>query len=155
MPANPLNMDDFGGEMYQLAMSKEAQPLLDAVKKFIAEEVDPWTQEFHELQASVDDPWTYHPQALELLEAAKAKAKSQGLWNFFLPNAETGEGLSNLDYAYIAQELGKNSPGLGVPQLRRPRHRQHGGHRAGRYPRAEEAVARATARRRDPVLPSG
>ncbi|MEE9414167.1 MAG: acyl-CoA dehydrogenase family protein, partial [Acidimicrobiales bacterium] len=28
-------------------------------------------------------------------------------WNFFLPNAETGEGLSNLDYAYIAQELGK------------------------------------------------
>jgi acyl-CoA dehydrogenase len=29
------------------------------------------------------------------------------LWNFFLPNAETGEGLSNLDYAYIAAELGK------------------------------------------------
>ena len=38
----------------------------------------------------------------------KAKAKANGLWNFFLPNAETGEGLSNLDYAYIAQELGKN-----------------------------------------------
>ena len=30
------------------------------------------------------------------------------MWNFFLPNAETGEGLSNLDYAYIAMELGKN-----------------------------------------------
>ena len=39
---------------------------------------------------------------------SKAKAKAQGLWNFFLPNAETGEGLSNLDYAYIANELGKN-----------------------------------------------
>ena len=38
----------------------------------------------------------------------KAKAKSNGLWNFFLPNAETGQGLSNLDYAYIANELGKN-----------------------------------------------
>jgi len=38
----------------------------------------------------------------------KAKAKKAGLWNFFLPNAETGEGLSNLDYAYIANELGKN-----------------------------------------------
>ena len=36
------------------------------------------------------------------------KARAQGLWNFFLPNAETGEGLSNLDYAYIASELGKN-----------------------------------------------
>jgi acyl-CoA dehydrogenase len=39
-----------------------------------------------------------------VLEAAKA----EGLWNFFLPNAETGEGLSNLDYANIAVELGKN-----------------------------------------------
>jgi acyl-CoA dehydrogenase len=29
------------------------------------------------------------------------------LWNFFLPDAETGEGLKNLDYAYIAAELGK------------------------------------------------
>ena len=31
-----------------------------------------------------------------------------GLWNFFLPDSETGEGLSNLDYAFIANELGKN-----------------------------------------------
>ncbi len=38
----------------------------------------------------------------------KDKAKEQGLWNFFLPDAETGEGLSNLDYAYIAMEFGKN-----------------------------------------------
>ena len=38
----------------------------------------------------------------------KAKAKANGLWNFFLPDAETGQGLSNLDYAYIAVELGKN-----------------------------------------------
>ena len=38
----------------------------------------------------------------------KAKAKANGLWNFFLPDAETGEGLANLDYAYIAIELGKN-----------------------------------------------
>ena len=48
------------------------------------------------------------PGQLELLDSVKAKAKANGLWNFFLPNAETGEGLSNLDYAYIAAELGKN-----------------------------------------------
>src|SRR5215216_7360825 len=52
--------------------------------------------------------WGYGEGQLELLDAVKAKAKTQGLWNFFLPNAETGEGLSNLDYAYIAVELGKN-----------------------------------------------
>ncbi|MBW2397127.1 MAG: acyl-CoA dehydrogenase family protein, partial [Deltaproteobacteria bacterium] len=47
------------------------------------------------------------PGQLELLDAVKDKAKAQGLWNFFLPDAETGQGLSNLDYAYIAAELGK------------------------------------------------
>ena len=36
------------------------------------------------------------------------QAKKEGLWNFFLPDAETGEGLKNLDYAYIAVELGKS-----------------------------------------------
>ncbi len=45
---------------------------------------------------------------MEILADLKARAKSEGLWNFFLPNAGTGEGLSNLDYAYIAFELGKN-----------------------------------------------
>ena len=43
-----------------------------------------------------------------MLERAKDKAKAEGLWNFFLPDAHSGEGLSNLDYAYIAAELGKN-----------------------------------------------
>ncbi len=47
------------------------------------------------------------PGQLELLQTAKDKAKTSGLWNFFLPDAETGEGLKNLDYAYIAAELGQ------------------------------------------------
>ncbi len=45
---------------------------------------------------------------LELLEGAKNKAKESGLWNFFLPDSEIGSGLTNLDYAYIAVELGKS-----------------------------------------------
>ena len=45
---------------------------------------------------------------LELLEGAKNKAKASGLWNFFLPHSEIGRGLTNLDYAYIAAELGKH-----------------------------------------------
>ena len=43
MPANPLNTDDFGGELYNLAMSEGARPLLDQVKAFIADEVEPIT----------------------------------------------------------------------------------------------------------------
>ncbi|HEX5946678.1 MAG TPA: acyl-CoA dehydrogenase family protein, partial [Acidimicrobiales bacterium] len=108
MPANPLNVDDFGGELFNLGMSPEARPLLDQVKAFVANEVEPMTAEFFALGADRADRWSYAPGQLELLDGVKAKAKANGLWNFFLPDAETGQGLSNLDYAYIAAELGKN-----------------------------------------------
>lgn len=96
-------------DLNDLTMSEEARPLFDHVKKFIADVVDPMSVEFHELGKGRPDIWQYAPGQLEVLEEAKNEAKKQGLWNFFLPDAETGEGLKNLDYAYIAAELGKNS----------------------------------------------
>jgi len=89
-------------------MSEDARPLLDALAKHIRENVDPITEEFHRLGEGRAERFSHAPGQLELLETAKNKAREAGLWNFFLPNAETGEGLSNLDYAYIAFELGKN-----------------------------------------------
>jgi acyl-CoA dehydrogenase len=97
------SMDDL-----DLRMSEGVRPLYDAVVRFIADEVEPITEEFHRLGEGRADRWSWADGQLELLEGAKAKAREQGLWNFFLPNAETGQGLSNLDYAYIAVELGKN-----------------------------------------------
>jgi acyl-CoA dehydrogenase len=94
-------------DLFDLTMSEEAQPLLDAVKKHIKDNVEPISEEFYALDNEKTDRWTWHPRQLELLDGAKAKAKESGLWNFFLPDADTGEGLSNLDYAYIANELGK------------------------------------------------
>ena len=108
MPANPLNLDDFGGEHYNQSMSAGARPLLEQVKEFITNEVDPITAEFFRLGEGRAERWSFAPGQLELLDGVKAKAKAIGLWNFFLPDAETGQGLSNLDYAYIAVELGKN-----------------------------------------------
>ena len=101
-------MSDLDADLFNLAMSEQAQPLMAAVKKHIAENVDPITEEFFRLDEEKKDRWSWHPRQLELLDGAKAKAKASGLWNFFLPDAETGEGLSNLDYAYIAAELGKS-----------------------------------------------
>ena len=91
-----------------LRMSDKGRPLFEAVKRHIAENVVPILEEFDDLDHQKTDRWSWHPRQLELLDGAKKKAKAAGLWNFFLPNAETGEGLSNLDYAYIAVELGKN-----------------------------------------------
>src|SRR5690349_5072935 len=91
-----------------LAMSEHAAPLFERVVEFIANEVDPITEEYYRLGEGRAEHWGYGEGQLELLEGVKAKAKANGLWNFFLPDAETGEGLSNLDYAYIANELGKS-----------------------------------------------
>ena len=97
------SMDDL-----DLRMSEEVRPLFEAVKSFIRSEVDPITEEFYRLGATRTEKWSWAPGQLELLDGVKMKAKSLGLWNFFLPDAKTGKGLSNLDYAYIAAELGKN-----------------------------------------------
>ncbi|MSX21883.1 MAG: acyl-CoA dehydrogenase [Actinobacteria bacterium] len=89
-------------------MSTKVEPLYEAVKAFIRDEVEPITEEFYRLGENRTERWSWAPGQLELLDGAKSKAKASGLWNFFLPNADTGEGLTNLDYAYIANELGKN-----------------------------------------------
>jgi acyl-CoA dehydrogenase len=95
-------------ELNDLRMSDKALPLFNKVKAFIRDVVVPASEEFHRLGEGRPDIWQYAPGQLEVLDAAKEKAKAAGLWNFFLPDAHTGEGLSNLDYAYIAVELGKD-----------------------------------------------
>jgi acyl-CoA dehydrogenase len=89
-------------------MSDGARPLFEKVKAFIADEIEPMSEKYVALGEGRPDRWQFAPGQLELLKGVKDKAKASGLWNFFLPDAETGEGLSNLDYAYIAFELGKS-----------------------------------------------
>ena len=102
-------MSELAPELFELSMSEKAQPLMDAVKVHIRDNVDPITEEFFALNNEKDDRWSWHPRQLELIDGAKRKAKDNGLRNFFLPDSELGEGLTTLDYAYIATELG-NSP---------------------------------------------
>jgi acyl-CoA dehydrogenase len=42
-----------------------------------------------------------------VMEELKAKARAAGLWNMFLPDEENGAGLSNSDYAPLAEMLGR------------------------------------------------
>jgi len=95
-------------ELNDLRMSEQVRPLYEHVKKFIRETVDPMSVEFAKLGEKKTDRWSFTPEQLAVLQKAKDKAKEEGLWNFFLPDDETGQGLKNLDYAYIAVELAKN-----------------------------------------------
>lgn len=98
---------DLNAELNNLGMSKDARPLFDAVKQHIKDNVEPIVEDFFRLGEGRANRWSWAPGQLDLLEAAKDKAKASGLWNFFLPGSEIGRGLTNLDYAYIAAELGK------------------------------------------------
>ena len=57
----------------------------------------------HQLRESGDPH--HQPQVMEEL---KARARERGLWNMFLPDAEHGAGLSNGDYAPLAEILGRS-----------------------------------------------
>jgi len=107
-PTSAFNLDP-SDPLSDLRMSEKSRPLYEHVKRFIKETVNPMAEQYEKLGQGRTgaDRWQYAPGQLELLNAAKEQAKKEGLWNFFLPDAETGEGLSNLDYAYIAAELGK------------------------------------------------
>jgi acyl-CoA dehydrogenase len=108
MPKPAMHSGSTTDDSLNLAMSARAIPLYEAVVNFINTEIEPHTAEFFRLGEGRADHWGYGDGQLELLEKLKNKAKDAGLWNFFLPNAESGEGLSNLDYAYLAVEMGKN-----------------------------------------------
>ena len=46
---------------------------------------------------------------VEIMEGLKAKARARNLWNFWLTDSERGYGLSTVEYAYLAEEMGKVS----------------------------------------------
>ena len=96
-------------ELFELSMSEKTQPLMDLVKKHCEENIKPIQQEYSALQNEKEDRWSWHPRQIELMEGAKEKARELGLWNFFLPDPDgnIGDGLTNLDYTYVASEIGK------------------------------------------------
>ena len=102
-----MTYDPNDSELNDLRMSDEGRVLYDRVNRFVVEEVAPISDQFFEMGEGREDRWSYVPGQLELLETVKDKARAEGLWNFFLPDAESGEGLKNLDYAFIAGILGK------------------------------------------------
>ncbi len=85
-------------------LSEKGADYLKRVRQFMKEEIEPVEPEYLRELRSLDNPWVVLP----VIEQLKAKAKSQGLWNMFLPKSELGAGLSNADYAAIAEETGRS-----------------------------------------------
>jgi acyl-CoA dehydrogenase len=83
--------------------SPEAQQMQQTLRRFIEREVLPRDGEWHRLAESGTYP-------LQVVEPLKARAKAAGLWNLFLPGLkadEPGTRMSNLEYAPMAEIMGR------------------------------------------------
>jgi len=84
--------------------SPKTRDWIERIQTFMDEHIHPAQQAYaEEVDALAGRSW----QIPEVLEKLKAKAKSQGLWNLFLPGSELGAGLSNLEYAPLAEIMGR------------------------------------------------
>ncbi|HEX4480083.1 MAG TPA: acyl-CoA dehydrogenase family protein [Rudaea sp.] len=86
------------------AYSDRARALRDRLATFQREHVEPAESEYVAHVARDGQRWTIPP----VMESLKKKARDAGLWNLFLPDAKLGAGLSNLDYAPIAEITGRS-----------------------------------------------
>jgi len=81
----------------------EAIDLIARVKDFIEKECIPSEDIFHKQIGEGENRWNSYP---EVINELKDKAKSKGLWNLFLPESEFGAGLTNYEYAHLAEVMG-------------------------------------------------
>ncbi len=89
--------------------SDKTQELVSKVKAFVNENIIPIEQRHHEdvrmrNAAGNQEKWAVSDE----IKSLKQKAKQAGLWNLFLPDVALGGGLTNAEYALVAEEMGRS-----------------------------------------------
>src|SRR5258708_39050293 len=83
--------------------SPRAEEIYQKLQAFMELHVYPNERLFHQ-QNNQGERW----QPVPLMEELKTKAKTEGLWNLFLPESVYGAGLTNLEYAPMAELMGRS-----------------------------------------------
>ncbi len=86
------------------AHSDKTEDWMARVRRFMDAHVYP-NEETYARQVAEGERW----QPVQVIEELKEKAKADGLWNLFLPESEHGAGLTNLEYAPLAEIMGRVS----------------------------------------------
>jgi acyl-CoA dehydrogenase len=84
--------------------SPRTAELLEQVRVFMDQLVIPNEGTYHQQLAEADDFHALPP----IMEELKEKARQQGLWNLFLNHGSWGAGLTNLEYAPLAEQMGRS-----------------------------------------------
>ncbi len=87
--------------------SPKVKALQQRVSAFMDEHIYPAEKWFHaEVEANRAKGNAWVPT--QIMEDLKAKARAAGLWNLWLPESEYGAGLTNLEYAPLAEITGRS-----------------------------------------------
>jgi acyl-CoA dehydrogenase len=129
------------------AFDDRTEQLRGALLAFMDAHVYPAEPEFERTDPEAPFSW----ERPKIMAELRAEARRRGLWNLFLPDAERGAGLTNLQYAPLAEITGR-SPQVAPEALNcaAPDTGQHGAAAPARHPGTAATVAPATARGRDP-----
>jgi acyl-CoA dehydrogenase len=85
-------------------LSDRCKEFQERVQAFMDERIYPAESVVHQQVAEADTPY-FHPPVIEEL---KEEARARGLWNLFHPHEEWGPGLSNAEYAPLAEIMGRS-----------------------------------------------
>ncbi len=96
---------DSRGDIVDFRYNDKSRQLLEQVRAFMKEHIYPIEEDIYNFNHDPKNLWVVSPQIEEL----KKIAKDQGLWNLFLPHEyhEYSPGLTNLEYAPLAEEMGR------------------------------------------------
>src|ERR1700686_3914193 len=83
--------------------SEKVVALKRRLESFMDRYVYPNEERFYK-EAEELGPWKVYP----VVEELKPKARSEGLWNLFLPESDHGAGLTNLEYAPLCEIMGRS-----------------------------------------------
>jgi acyl-CoA dehydrogenase len=90
-----------------LGLSARVEEIRDRIVNLIRSDVIPIEAEYH-AEIAKGDRWQFTARQTEIMDTLKAKAKAAGLWNFWLTGSAKGFGLTTVEYAYLAEEMGKS-----------------------------------------------
>jgi acyl-CoA dehydrogenase len=87
--------------------SDKVRELQERINAFMDQYIYPAEKHYdEELERNrrAGNPW----QVTKVVEDLKKRARSEGLWNFFLPHSDRGAGLTNLEYAPLCEIMGRS-----------------------------------------------
>ena len=89
-----------------LGMTDRVRPMVEKLRRFVQDEVIPVEDEYHAEIGRSGDRWQPTERMLAIIAGLRQRARSEGLWNLFLTDSKHGAGLTTVEYAYLAEEMG-------------------------------------------------